>query len=123
MKLVTRSTDTSYLYALKGLLEANGIPASVQGDNTARMITPYLMTQPGLWVYLDEQHQDAINLVNDEDYIVMNKIDVDEFYKLNENITSDTSVMNEAYIKLVVNIFAWLLGAFLVFKFLVWLST
>ena len=55
MKLVTKSTDVNYLHILKDLLEANGIPAVIKGENTARMITPFLMTEPSLWVYLEDQ--------------------------------------------------------------------
>jgi hypothetical protein len=123
MKLVTKSTDTIYLHVLKDLLEANGIPATVQGENTARMITPFLMTQPGLWVYLDEQHQEALNLIHNEEYSVENRIDVEEFYQINSNITSDTSEMNKVYIRLGLTVASWLLGAFILFKALEWLTT
>lgn len=123
MKLVTKSTDTNYLYSLAGLLEANGIPATIQGENTARMITPFLMTQPGLWVYLDEQLHEAIQLIHDNEYIVKNKIDVEEFYKLNINITSDTSVMNKVYIRLGLSVASWMLAAFILLKLLIWLTT
>ena len=84
MKLVTKSTDTSYLHTLKGLLEANGIPATINGENIALMITPFLMTQPSLWIYLDEQLDEAINLVNNNNYTVINKVDVEQFYDLNK---------------------------------------
>lgn len=123
MKLVTKSTDLSYLHTLKGLLEANGIPATINGENTARMITPFLMTQPSLWVYLDEQIDEAINLVNNNDYTVINQVDVEEFYDLNKNITTDTSTMNAAYIKLGIAVFSWLLGAFILLIILIWFTT
>lgn len=122
MKLVTKSTDTSYLHSLKGLLEANGIPATIQGDNTARMITPFLMTQPSLWIYIEEQINDAQELIHNDKYIVKNKIDVEEFYELNKNITSDTSIMNQVYIRLGLTVAGWMLGFFILFKLLVWLT-
>ena len=123
MKLITKSTDTGYFHTLKGLLEANGIPATINGENTARMITPFLMTQPSLWVYLDEQVDEALKLVNNNEYSVINKVDVEEFYELNKNITSDTTAMNAAYIKLGITVFSWLLGAFILLKILTWLTT
>ena len=123
MKLVTKSRDTTYLYSLKGLLEANGIPADVQGENTARMITPLLMTEPSLWVYLDEQLSEAIELIHNDEYVVKNQISIEDFYEINKNITSDTTLMNEAYIKLALTVVGWMLGLFILFRILVWLTT
>jgi hypothetical protein len=45
MKLLTRDEDKMYLQELKRLLEDNGIPAVVQGENTARILPPFLMSQ------------------------------------------------------------------------------
>jgi uncharacterized protein YciI len=123
MKLVTKSRDATYLHSLKGLLEANGIPADVQGENTARMITPFLMTEPSLWVYLDEQLSEAVKLIQNDEYVVENQVNVEEFYEINKNITSDTTFMNEAYIKLGLTVVGWMLGFFILFKILVWLTT
>jgi len=119
MKLLTKSTDTSYLHTLKGLLEENGIPASISGENTARMITPFLMTQPGLWVYLDEQFEEASKLINDHEYTVLNKIDVEAFYDMNKEILNNSSSMNSVYIKLGLTVFGWLAAAFIIFFILV----
>ncbi len=122
MKLLTKNSDTSYLYALKGILEANGIPATISGENTARMITPFLMTQPVLWVYLDEQLDEALKLINDHEYTVINRVDIDEFYEINKDIINDSSTMNSIYISLGLTVFGWLFGAFVVFLILVWLT-
>ena len=46
--MLTKSTDIVHLQVLKNLLEANGIPAVIKGENTARMISPFLMTEPTL---------------------------------------------------------------------------
>jgi len=119
MKLLTKSTDTSYLHTLKGLLEENGIPASISGENTARMITPFLMTQPGLWVYLDEQFEEASKLINNHEYTVLNKIDVEAFYDMNKEILNNSSSMNSVYIKLGLTVFGWLAAAFIIFFILV----
>ena len=82
------------------------------------MIAPFLMTEPGLWVYMDEQQDEAINLVNDNEYTVINKIDVKKFYKSSKNTTSDTSIMNAAYIKTGITVFSWLLGVFILLNIL-----
>ena len=43
--------------------------------------------------------------------------------EINKNITSDTTFMNEAYIKLGLTVVGWMLGFFILFKILVWLTT
>lgn len=80
MKMLTRDGDQSYLESLMELLESNGIPASIQGTETARMITPRVVAEPSLWIYLNEQFEDAVNLINAPNYKVTAGIDVEEFY-------------------------------------------
>ena len=89
MKYLTKSTDIIHLYVLKDLLEANGIPAVIKGENTARTISPFLMSEPTLWVYVDEQAAEAEKLILDPDYEVQNKIDVQEFYELTNDAAED----------------------------------
>ncbi len=89
MKFLTKSTDIVHLQLLKDLLEANGIPAIVKGENTARMVSPFLMTEPSLWVYLDEQGAEAEKLILDPTYEVENKVDVDEFYRLTSEVSEN----------------------------------
>ncbi len=120
MKMITTSSDVAYLGSLQARLEQCGIPAVVQGENTARMITSMLMTQPSLWIYLDDQFEDALALVNDPDHQVAEPIDVDEFYRLNENVSNDTALMNEALVRLAVTAAGWLLAFYILFRLLVW---
>ena len=89
MKFLTKSTDIVRLQLLKDLLEANGIPATVKGENTARTVSPYLMTEPSLWVYLDDQEAEAERLILDPSYEVENKVDVDEFYRLTSEVSEN----------------------------------
>lgn len=89
MKFLTKSTDITHLYLLKDLLEANGIPAVVKGENTARAISPLAMAEPSLWVYLDDQEIEAQKLILDESYEVENKIDVDEFYRVTKEVSQN----------------------------------
>ena len=89
MKFLTKSTDIIHLQLLKDLLEANGIPAVIKGENTARMISPFLMTEPSLWVYLDDQEDEAQKLILDPDYEVQSKVDVDEFYRLTSEVSEN----------------------------------
>ena len=89
MKFLTKSTDIVHLHLLKDLLEANGIPAVVKGENTARMVSPFLLTEPSLWVYVDEQWAEAEKLILDPTYEVESKIDVDEFYRLTKEVSEN----------------------------------
>ena len=81
MKLITRDANTAYLQDLKDLLEKNGIPAHIGGKNVARVIPPIALTQPTLWIYLDHQFFDAVNLVNNPSHTVLTGIDVEAFYE------------------------------------------
>jgi len=80
MKMLTRDGDQIYLESVMELLESNGIPASIQGTETARMIYPRVVFEPSLWIYLNGQFEDAVNLINDPNYKVTAGIDVEEFY-------------------------------------------
>jgi len=119
MKLVTKSTDVNYLHILKDLLEANGIPAVIKGENTARMITPFLMTEPSLWVYLDDQYSDAEKLILDPNYHVENKIDIENFYSATNEISQDPKNLNDALLNLGVGMGAIL---FVLYLFLKWIG-
>ena len=77
MKMLIRDGDKQYLISLKERLEENGIPAVIQGEDTARMTIPAFLLEPTLWVYLDEQFEDAVQLINNPDYQVTSAIDVE----------------------------------------------
>jgi hypothetical protein len=121
MKLITKSIDASQLHVLKELLEANGIPALINGENTARMITPFLMMEPSLWVYLDEQRDEALRLIEDPDYEVVNKADMVEFYKIADTITDKPESLNTALVYLGATMAVVLLGLFVLVQVLEWL--
>ena len=70
MKLITINTDINCLHKLKDLLQENGIPAIV-----------FFMIRPSLWIHIDEQLDEALNLVNNSEYTVINKVDIAEFYE------------------------------------------
>lgn len=122
MKIVTKSTDVSYLHILKNLLETNGIPAIVNGENTARMITPFALTGPSLWVYLDNQLGEAIKLVNDPDYQVIDKVDVNEFYAVTKQTSGSRYNLNDAFIHLGITMTFIILGMLALIKLLQWFA-
>ena len=120
MKRVIKSIDASQLHVLKDLLETNGIPALINGENTARIITPFLMTEPSLWVYLDEQRDEALRLIEDPDYEVVNKVDMIEFYKVADTVTDKPESLNTALVYLAATMAVVLLGLFVLVKVLEW---
>lgn len=100
MKMLTRDGNKARLESLKELLENKGIPAVIQGENTARMIIPFLVFEPTLWVYLDEQFEDATSLMKNPDHKVLTGIDVDEFYLSMDEFSSNKAGFNKVYIDL-----------------------
>ena len=113
MKFLTKSTDIVHLQLLRDLLEANGIPAIVKGGDTARMVSPFLMTEPSLWVYLDEQEAEADKLILDPTYEVENKVDVDEFYRLTSEVSENPKQLFNTLLNWVVGfgvVLAWFWG-------------
>ena len=121
MKLVLKSIDASRLHVLKDLLETNGIPALINGENTARIITPFLMTEPGLWVYFDEQLDEALKLIQDPDYEVINKVDMAEFNRIADSITDKPKSLNTALLYLASTMVIVLLGLIAAVKLLEWM--
>ena len=69
------------LIALRDLLEANGIPAMIQSDDTGRMLTPLLTRGQSLWIYIDNQEDEARALLEDPEHVVANPVDVEAFYE------------------------------------------
>ncbi len=123
MKLLTRSIRHGELIALRDLLEANGIPAVIQSDDTGRMLTPLLTRGQGLWVYIDSQADDAKALLDDPDHLVANPVDVEAFYELTRDVRDDPSVTNRVMIHFGITVGLILLGMLLMIPLLRWLAT
>jgi len=122
MKLIISDADNSYLEAMKELLELNGIPAFINGKNTSR-IMPFIITKASLWVHLSEQANEALLLINNHDYEVKNKVDMDEYYKIKNEFKNNPNSLNSALVNLAVFIGAIMLGMFVLAKVLQWLNT
>ncbi|MGD8555842.1 MAG: hypothetical protein PVJ14_00660 [Chromatiales bacterium] len=123
MKLVTRGMQLNDLIALRDMLEANGIPAVIQDDNTARMITPVTTMGQGLWIYIDSQESEAKALLENPDHVVANPVDIKAFYEVSRNITDDRSFVNMAMIRLGLLLGMFLIALFLMILLLHWLAT
>ena len=122
MKLLISDADNIYLESMKELLESNGIPASINGKNTSR-IMPFIITKASLWVHLDEQANEALILINNHDYQVKNKVDMVEYYKIKNEFNNDHSALNSAFINLAVFMGAIMLVIFILGKVVQWLNT
>jgi hypothetical protein len=122
MKLVKKGADASHLHILKDLLESNGIPAFINGENTARVMTPFIMTEPGLWIYLDEQFDEALKLLKDPDYEVRNRVNMEQFYGEARKITGQPERLNNALVDLAFTMGLVVLALLVLIKFLQWLA-
>lgn len=118
MKMLTRDSDTHYLYGLKDRLERHGIPAVVQGEETARMIIPRFGFQPTLWVYIDEQYEEAIKLIENPEYKVQAPVDIEVFREMEPDETVKRSELNAALLHLLLYLGAIMLGVVAIIWFL-----
>mgnify|MGYP000163892191 FL=1 len=110
------------LIALRDLLEANGIPAMIQSDDTGRMLTPFLTRGQSLWIYIDNQEDEARALLEDPEHVVANPVDVEAFYELTRDIRDDPSVMNRVMIHLGITVGLILILMLLVIPLIRWLA-
>ena len=115
MKLLTSSSDSQYLSSMKHLLDENGIPAFVSNEDTNRMI-PIGIAKASLWVYIDEQYDEAMMLLKDPDYEVINKVDMETFHELENSMedskTSLVGALRDLLIRGVVLLMAMFLFTF-----------
>ena len=123
MKMITRDHNVQYLETLKVRLEGNGIPAVIQGQNTARMIVPISVFQPTLWIYIDEQFDDAVQLIENPAHIVTSGIDMEAFYNDQPNELEQHDNLNAALIHLALFVGLIMLAIFVFIKILNWLQT
>lgn len=123
MKLLTRSMRHGELIALRDLLEANGIPAMIQSDDTGRMLTPLVTRGQSLWVYIDDQADEARALLDNPEHVVANPVDVEAFYASTRDVRDDPAVMNRVLIRLGLTVGLILLGMLLIIPLLRRLAT
>ncbi len=122
MKLIISDADNNELEAMKTLLEENGIPAFINGKNTSR-IMPFIISKASLWVHLSEQATEALSLINNPEYDVKNKVDMNEYYKIKNEFKNNPKHLSNALGELAFFIGAIMLGIFILIKVLQWLNT
>lgn len=121
MKRVIRGSDTEDLYVLRNLLESNGIPVFISGEDTGRLL-PFLLSKPDLWIYLDEQYDEAVRLIENPEYEVKNKVDVETFYRLTHDPLNRSSSGNSAFISLAAYLGVIIVVLLVAIKLLQWLQ-
>src|SRR5262245_4610077 len=91
MKLLTETMDLNELDGIRMLLESNGIPVFVGNEDSGRNMGYMLPARKyGVFIIYDRQFQDAQCLLRDENHVVQNKIDMDEFRKNMESMKPNT---------------------------------
>ncbi|MCG7867499.1 MAG: DUF2007 domain-containing protein [Candidatus Thiodiazotropha taylori] len=80
MKLLLSTRHIDEAERAKILLESKGIPAFISNkyQNNVRRYFPKLL---GVWVYLNEQETEALKVLENPEYEVMEPIDTNEFYR------------------------------------------
>jgi hypothetical protein len=118
MKMLTKDGSMEDLQELKQRLEENGIPAFIQGADTARMIIPVFLLRPTLWIYIDEQLEDAEQLMGNPGHIVRHGVDVEEFYNLQPSEGEQRKALNKVLIQALLFLLALMVGIYWVIEFL-----
>jgi len=95
-----------------------GIPAVIQGENTARMIVSFFAFQPTLRIYIDEQFDDAVQLVSNAEHVVRTGIDIEAFYREQPGAGEQSNELNAALIHLALFLGLIMLGIFVFIKIL-----
>jgi hypothetical protein len=114
MKMLLKDGEMEGLRMLKQRLEENGIPSFIQGADTARMIIPVFLIRPTLWIYIDEQYGDALELIQNPDHVVRNGVDVEAFYELQPPERDQRKALNKVLIQGLLFLLA-LMGGILLF--------
>lgn len=82
MKFICRAYSLEEANQIKFLLENAGIPAFVSNKRFAQLNVPFVAHSLGVFIYIKSQYQDAIALINNEQHVVREPVDVDEFYRI-----------------------------------------
>lgn len=114
MKMLIRDSSVEYLESLQVQLEDNGIPSVIQGTETARMITSKVLFEPSLWVYLDDQFEDAAKLIANPEHRVTTGIDLEDFYASQPDQKEMNTAVNNALGNLAAYVVLFIVAAFII---------
>ena len=81
MKLVCKCNNLIDAESIKQNLEDAGIPANITGQEAYHLQLGALMSNSlGVWVFIDEQFNDAKAVLNNPDHRVYSAVNVERFY-------------------------------------------
>jgi hypothetical protein len=72
------------------------------------------LVRPTLWIYIDEQYEDALELIQNPEHVVRNGVDVGEFYELQPSERDQRKALNKVLIQGLLFLLA-LMGGILLF--------
>ena len=100
---------------MSGLLEANGIAAFVSSKWSMRLGSIFTGAfEAGLWVVLDEQFDDALQLLNDPTHEVSRRLSQAEIANIRQSIQNgDKSVVLKVLFQLLLGALAFVALVFL----------
>ncbi|VAW67416.1 hypothetical protein MNBD_GAMMA08-1515, partial [hydrothermal vent metagenome] len=75
------------------LLENNGIPAFLTNENSNNL-RRYGFSGMCLFVRINSQREEAIKLINNPNYRVIDKVDIDKYYEHINNAVNQSAVNN-----------------------------
>ena len=119
MKLLYHASDLEEASQLKATLETAGIPAMISGENFSSLRIPLFPDNHGVFIYLDEQYNDALRLISDPGYIPETAIDVEQFYELMDSETVRRNI-NKGYLVILGWVLVILILLFMLLEFLLY---
>lgn len=108
MKLLYRANSLEEANEVKSSLELAGVPVLISGENFSGLRIPFFPNNLGIFIYLDEQYNDALKVMADPDYRAKSAVDIEEFYKLLDSDEFRHNI-NTGYLA----IFGWLISIIL----------
>jgi hypothetical protein len=89
MKLLFESTDRDEIYSTRILLESRGIPVFIGNEDSAINFGPlHPARNYSLWVYIDEQCEDALALLDNIDHEVRRPVDIEKYSQSLEQLST-----------------------------------
>ncbi|MEJ2142655.1 MAG: DUF2007 domain-containing protein [Gammaproteobacteria bacterium] len=117
MKEVYRTQSLEEANEIKSRLESAGIPVMISNEHFSALRIPLFPNNLGVFIYLDEQYNDACRVLTDTDYSPDSAVDIEQFYQLLESDEFKHSV-NSGYLIILAWTVSLMLIAMLVLFFL-----
>ena len=117
MKEVYRANSLEEANEIKTRLESAGIPVMLSNEHFSALRLPFFPANLGVFIYLDEQYNDARKVLSDPEYLPGSAIDIERFYQLLDSDEFRHNV-NSSYMVILVWAISLILVAMLVLFFL-----